>query len=408
MKFKKDKYYGEIWLPNQEDQKQFCTLEVVENKIFLNTILLTDLLSIKLDIIYGLFNDLGCLTFVNCNVIRSETGLVKYKKFCPDYIFASAHHFIEPKGIRLKSIEIENNTINDFISTFHIMNPLTDKVEIQSVPINKININEDLTLSLFKNYGIESNRFGTNILNHGILKFEFNNEKSLLQSIEIYQQFQKFCIVFFSGIEKFNNFKSICLECGEKYSIIFRDNLAFKHYQSIFNDFSFKDLHNFPEIIANWYNNEEVKYCFDIIIENYLSEKVSHARRFTNSIASFEAFYKLFSKEKKHIKLDKRIVEYKDIFLSIDSSISDIEVFGIKMIRIRDYYVHGNRKQKIKFTSFDLLYYSLLFDFVVIRELSIELGFNEEFIKKIEYAGSSVFKHQMPTNRILNENIIID
>jgi hypothetical protein len=49
-----------------------------------------------------------------------------------------------------------------------------------------------------------------------------------------------------------------------------------------------------------------------------------------------------------------------------------------------------------------------LFDFVVIRELSVVLGFDEVYIKKIENAGNSVFKHQMPSNRFLNENIIID
>lgn len=409
MQFKKEKYYGEIWLPEQEDHKQFCTLEVVENEVFLHTVLSTNALSgYKVDIIYGVFNDLGCLTFVNCNLIVSELGIIDYKKLCPDYIFASTIHLIDPKGIRLKSIEVENNTINDLIRTFHTMNPLNDKVEIVSIPVKKITISNDLTLSLHKNYGIETNKFGTSILNHGILMFDFNNEKTLLQSIEIYKQFQKFCIVFFSGIEKFTYFKSTCLECGEKYNIIFKDNLAFKHHQAIFNDFSFKDFDNFPEVIANWYNNEDAKYCFDIIIENYLSKKVSNARRFTNSIASFEAFYKLFSKEKKHTKLNRRIVKYKDIFSLMDNNISDIEVFGENMIRIRDYYVHGNRNQKTEFTSFDLLYYSLLFDFVVIRELSIELGFNEEYIKKIEYAGSSVFKHQMPTNRLLNENIIID
>jgi len=288
------------------------------------------------------------------------------------------------------------------------MNPLKDKVEIVSILIKKVSINKDLTLSLHKNYGIETNKFGTSILNHGILMFDFKTEKTLLQSIEIYKQFQKFCIVFFSGIEKFTYFKSTCLECNKKYNIIFNDNLAFKHHQAIFNDYSFKDFDNFPEVITNWYNNEDAKYCFDIIIENYLSNKVSNARRFTNSIASFEAFYKLFSKEKKNTKLNSRIVVYKDIFTSMDSSISNIEAFGKKMIRIRDYYVHGNREQKTEFTSFDLLYYSLLFDFVVIRELSIELGFNEEYIKKIENAGSSVFKHQMATNRLLEENIIID
>lgn len=408
MLFKKERYYGEIWLPEKEDHKQFCTLDVIDNDIFLSSLLSTDLLSFKLDIIYGVFNDLGHLTFVNCNVIRSETGVVSYKKICPDYTFASANHLIEPKGIRLKSIEIENNTINDFISTFHIMNPLNDKVEIQSVEVKKIIISEDLTLSLCKNYGIESNRFGTNILNHGILKFDFNTEKSLLQSIEIYKQFQKFCIVFFSGIEKYNYFKSACLECGKKYNIIFNDELAFKHHQGIFHEFTFKDFESFPKVIANWYNNEDAKYCFDVIIENYLSKKVSNSRRFTNSIASFEAFYKLFSKEKKHSKLNMRIVEYKDIFYLINPNIGDIGSFSAKMIRIRDYYVHGNREQKTEHSSFDLLYYSLLFDFVVIRELSIVLDFDEKYIDKIEKAATSVFKSQMPINRILNENIIID
>lgn len=408
MKFKKEKYNGEIWLPQQEDQKQFCTLEVVDNDIFLNTNLSTDLLSFKLNVVYGKFNDLGYLTFANCIVIESETGIINYKKINPDYTFVSTTHLIEPKGIRLKSIEIENNTINDLIRTDHTMNPLIDKVEIQSIPVTKIRLNNDLSLSLFKNYGIKTNKFGTHILNYGILKFDFDSEKSLLQAIEIYKQFQKFCIVFFSGIEKFNYFKSTCLKCGEKYNIIFRDNLAFKHHQGIINEFSFKDFADFPEVIANWYNNEDAKYCFDIIIENYLSKKVSNARRFTNSIASFEAFYKLFAKNKKHTQLNTRITEYENVFYLLDENIGNIKDFGIKMIRTRDYYVHSNREQKTEHNSLDLLYYSLLFDFLVIRELSIILGFSQEFMTKIESSFKSEIEHQKPINSLFNQNLIID
>lgn len=210
MQFKKDKYYGEIWLPEQESQKQFCTLEEIENEMFLHTVSSpNDLPSSKVDIIYGVFNDLGCLTFVNCNIIRSELGVIDYKKYSPDYVFVSANHLINPKGIRLKSIEVENNTITDLIRTFHTINPLKEKVEIASILVKKTVISNDLTLSLHKNYGIEANNFGTNILNHGILIFDFNSEKTLLQSIEIYKQFQKFCVVFFSGIEKFTYFVTI-------------------------------------------------------------------------------------------------------------------------------------------------------------------------------------------------------
>jgi hypothetical protein len=43
-----------------------------------------------------------------------------------------------------------------------------------------------------------------------------------------------------------------------------------------------------------WYINEDVRFCADIILENLLSVKVSHSRRFTNSLSAFEAFSKRF------------------------------------------------------------------------------------------------------------------
>lgn len=168
-----------------------------------------------------------------------------------------------------------------------------------------------------------------------------------------------------------------------------------------------KDQIVFDVVIRNWYNNENIAYCFDIIIENYLSKKVSNARRFTNSLASFEAFSKLFS-TKKHKDLDKKIIEYENSFSKIDESISNISEFAKKIVRIRDYYVHGNRKQEVIHDNFDLLHFSLLFDFVVIRELSNQLGFSQNYLDSIENEASSIFKYQMPINRILNGNNIID
>lgn len=407
MKFKKEKYFGEIWLPEQEENKQFCFLEIVENEIFIHSNLICSKSSYKVGLIYGFFNDLGSLTFVNCSIYKSETGIINYKKYSPDYVFASSYHIIEPVGLRLKTIEIENNSINNLIRSFHIANPLINKVEIESVKTHEIKINDDLIISLYKNYSVESNKFGTNIINQGILKIDFVKEKSILESIEIYKKFQKFCIIFFSGIEKFNSFKSFCLKCGEKFNILFNDNLAFTHHQGIFNENFLKDEDTFYQVISNWYNNDDVAYCFDIVIENYLSRKVSNARRFTNSLSSFEAFYKLFS-SKRHNHLVKQIVEYKEVFERIDNSITSIKDFAKMIVRIRDYYVHGNRNQDVKHDNFDLLHYSLLLDFVVIRELSKELNFNDEYLKEIEKEGASIFKHQIPINRMLDSNIIID
>ena len=407
MKFKKEKYFGEVWLPEQSENKKFCSIEIIDNEVYLHTNLICSKSSYKVEIIYGLFNDLGNLTFVNCTIQRSEKGAIEYKKYNPDYIFASTNHIIEPVGLRLKTIEIENTTFNNLIRSFHIVNPLENKVELESIKTHEIKINDDLIFSFYKNYGIESNKFGTNIVNQAILKVDFATEKSLLESIEVYKKFQKFCVIFFNGIERYNSFQSVCLECGKKFNILFYDNLAFTHNQGIFDDELIKDDETFNEVISNWYNNEDVTYCFDIVIENYLSKKVSNARRFTNSLASFEAFYKLFS-SKKHKDLDKQINEFKEVFERIDNTITNINDFAKKMVRIRDFYVHGNRKQDVKHDNFDLLHFSLLFDFVVIRELAKELNFKDQHLREIEEEGASVFKHQMPINRMLNNNNIVD
>lgn len=407
MHFKKEKYFGEVWFFDKENQKQFCVLEIIDNNVFLNTNLSIPILTGKVDVIYGKFNDLGNLTFVNCIIKTQQSGIVEYNKYCPDFVFSSLHHSIQPKGLRLKTIEIENNTINDLIRTLHQMNPVLNKVEIESFKTHEVEINEDITLLFYKNYGIETSKLSANIVNHGIIKFNFKKEITLLESIEVYKKFQKFCIIYFSGIERYKSFQSVCLNCNEKYNILFNDNLEYQHGNSLFNSDFLKDKDVFSTVISNWFNNEDLAYCFDIIIENYLSKKVSNARRFTNSISSFEAFYKLFSKGN-HTQLNKRIVEYELAFTSIDSSINDIVDFGAKMIRIRDFYVHGNREQKVIHDNNDLLHYSLLIDFVVIKELSFLLGFSEAYLDRIKNKSATIFDYQLPMSKVYRNNHLID
>jgi hypothetical protein len=407
MEFKKDKYFGEIWFPNKENEKQFCTIEIIENKVCLHTNLYSIESSYRVSILYGKFNDLGFVTFANCKIRNSVSSIIEYKEYLPTYLFVSSDEYINPYKLRLKSIEIENETINELIRPFHIMNPLSQKVEIKSVKTHEIKLNDDLTLSFHKNYGISSNILKTTINNYGVLKIDFNKEKSVLESIEIYKQFQKFCIVFFSGIKKYKYFKSKCLNCGNKFNILFDDNLAINHHQGFFDDDLLSDHEQFSTVIANWFNNENLKYCFDIIIENYLSVKVSNARRFVNSIATFEAFYKFISL-KKHEELDKRIIDFEDDFISIDNEIVDFTEFSKRIVRFRNIYIHSNKNDKIKHDNFELLYLSLLFDHVIILKLSENLGFNSDFIEKIKKNSIEIFKYQMPLNRNLNSVNIID
>ena len=407
MKFFKDKYYGEVWSPEKPECKSFCVLEILNNEIYLHTNLISENSNYNIEIIYGVFNELGSLTFVNCIVHSIQTGIIEYKKYNPLYVFSSIYETINPVGLRLKKIEVDNDTISDLIRTLHIVNPLNNIVEIESIKTHEIVVNNNLVISIHKNYGISSSKLGINIFNKGIINFEFTKEKTVLESIEIYKKFQKFCIIYFSGIKRFNSFKSYSLNCNKSYNIIFDDILETKHHQGLFNEELLKDNYIFEKVIRNWYNNENISYCFDIIIENYLSKKVSNARRLTNSISSFEAFYKLFSKNKNK-DLDKRIIEYENIFNRIDQNVDDIASYAKKIVRIRDYYVHGNRKQDVEHDDFDLLYFSLLLDFVVIRELSKELGYNDKYLEIIERKSFMFLEYQQPFNKNFKNNNIIE
>ena len=106
----------------------------------------------------------------------------------------------------------------------------------------------------------------------------------------------------------------------------------------------------------NWYINEDMRFCADIILENLLSVKVSHSLRFTNSLSAFEAFSKRFELILKNPTTEKFLKTKKNLLSEI-SKINEVDLgtFISKMIRTRAFYVHGNKKQTNHFSEFELL-----------------------------------------------------
>jgi len=78
--------------------------------------------------------------------------------------------------------------------------------------------------------------------------------------------------------------------------------------------------------------------------------------------------------------------------------------FVQKIIRSRDYYVHGNLKQKEIFSEFELLYISFLLDFIVGIQILYKLGFDEKLIKKAKGRAKSVYVDMQQVNKMLNQN----
>lgn len=406
--FDERKYYGEIWIPENDNIKYFCVLEFLDGVVYLETNLSSKYPEYKKELIYGVFNNLGYLTFVNNSIIQSSVGIISFKKYSPEYVFVSSHHKIDPYNLKIKEFKIDNSAFNEWIRSFHWFDNENKKLEKEDDVRHKIIIKEKfLEIEIIKTIRHTSNLNSLNIINVGYVSFSSQNKLSVIETIDIYKTFQKFLILFYGKSNHFKAFRIKCLSCGEWFSLYYNEDFVNEN-NSNYISFDYIDIKkDLNKILQEWYLNEDIQFCSDIILENILSIKVSHSRRFTNSLASFEAFNKRFGANHKNPTVEKYFNDLKKIFIEIMIIEEELyKSFVKKVIRTRDYYVHGNKKQVDIFSKFDLLYISFLIDFVIGVELSKQLGFSSENIKDIINKATSVYVLMQSTNRILDKNIL--
>lgn len=406
--FENLKYHGEIWLPENESEKFFCVLEFLDKKVFLETNLSSRYPEYKKDLIYGAFNGLGFLTFINNSVNQSSIGIIDFRKYNPKYIFVSSDHLIDPYNLKIKEFKIINSVFNEWIRSLHWFNKYEDKLEKAEDIKHSILIKErllEIVILKTTNYISDLNSF--NLVNVGYVSFNSKNELGILEAIEIYNTFQKFLLFFYGQSKHFKSFNMKYLESDNWFSLYYNDSMTNENHSS-FIHFDYRDFkYDLSEVLQKWYINEDVQFCSDIILENILTIKVSHSRRFTNSLASFEALNKRFGVNHKNPSSEKYFNDFKDGFVRIMKiEETTFKIFVKKIIRTRDYYVHGNKKQSDIFSKFELLYISFLIDFIVGIELSKQLGVSQENINKIIDQAESVYLGMQSTNRILNESIL--
>ncbi|MFV7235330.1 hypothetical protein [Flavobacterium sp. ZB4R12] len=406
--FDKSKYYGEIWLPENENTKHFCVLEFIDGEVYLETNLASKNSEYKRDLLYGAFNGLGFMTFINNSIKSSSSGLIFHRKYNPEYTFASSNHIINPLTLRIKEFKIDNDALNNWIRSFHLFNYDDNNIEKADDVNHKIKIVEkSIQVEIIKTTNYASDLSSFNFINLGFISFVSESKLTILECIELYRTFQKF-LLFYYG--KSSHFKSIlikCLSCGNWFSLYFNDSLTHDDTMS-FTSLAYEDVKDDLDKILNiWFTNEDIRFCADIIIENLLSKKVSHSRRFTNSLATLEAYNKRFGIKYSKPTLERYFLEHKGILLNImNIEDADLDNYIKKIIRSRDFFVHGNKNQTDYFTEFELLYISFLIDYIVCIELSKQIGFSQKIINDILMKAKSVFLDMQSVNKMLSNCIL--
>lgn len=405
--FKENKYFGEVWFKDSEDVKCFCVLELIDNKIFITTNLTEKYTAYQIDVIYGMFTGLGYVTFVNCNIQHSSTGIVETKVYRPKYTFVCAYHLIDPINLKISEFQIDNAAIVKWVRKMNWYNSIEDKVEKQEDIKHQTVISEDLTLTITKSASYTSNHDFLRIDNVGYVDFKSGKYLSILESIELYNSFQKLFHFIYGKSVQFKSFDFKCLSCGKWASLYYKDDFN-KENISGFITLDYDTINeDLSKLIKHWFTNPDITYCADIIIENLLSVKTSHSRRFTNSYSAFEAYSFKFGKTDKNPTVEKYLLEHKEL-LNIITSIPENEIKGYvsKIVRHRDFLTHRNKTKNNIFSQFELLYISFLLDYIVGIGLIKKMEASEEVIEKIMLRAKSTYQDMQSVNKLLNKDVL--
>lgn len=401
---KEQKYYGEVWFPDEET-RCFCVLSVTDNDILLETNLLTNKPVHKEPRINGIFTGLGHLTFVDCKIRKSESGIAQMKIYAPRYSFISAHHPVNALDLKFQEFNITNDAIVSWVNHGTWYDATDEKLIKKDDISQEIRIEEiGLTITINHSLNIHSKRTELLIQNMGWVKFKLDNPVDTLEAIDIYNKFQKVLQLVSSKTGQFSQFSFKCLKCGEWADIFYNDykyvrsNSSFIHVKY---DYIRADL---PSIFKAAYANDSFLFCLDKLMENLLHEHSSHNKRFTNSISTFEAFGKLYSGLTTK-KLKVHLNHFSHYFINLGKlKEENFNDFAAKIVRSRDYHIHSNLRNKDVYTEFELLYISFLIDFVVGYGLLESIGVSEDVMEKIKMKCQMVYIGMKESNRIPSTN----
>ncbi|MEL1256137.1 hypothetical protein AAEO57_20270 [Flavobacterium sp. DGU38] len=403
--FTENKYYGEIWFEENENFKCFCILTINDRKVSLETNLAKKKSYYKEKIILGTFTGLGYLTFIDCQIKLSQSGITEARIYQPKYCFISAYHFVKITDLKFKKFRIGNDAIVDWIFKSNWYDFIEDKLIKETDVTNQFNIKEiGLSIEIKQSSSFTSGHKEFALKNNGYLTFESDNEISLLNAFDYYNSFQKLLQFISAKTQQFTFFSFQCLGCEKYIDLYYKEDRFEKSGSNYIHLFYDEIVNDLPVLIKNIYTSDSFKFCLDKLMENLLGFKLSYSRRFTNSIATFEAYNKLYLDHKNN-KLTYYLEYNKENIIAI-SKMNEVSFKDFKstVVRSRDYHVHSNLNNKDIYSDFELLYISFLFDYVVGLGLLQNMKVSNEVLNKVIMQGQSVFVYMQSSNKFLSQD----
>lgn len=403
-RLEKGKYSGEIWFENQNNKKCFCILELKEDQIYLTTNLIGKRNIYREDIIYGIFNGLGYLTFIDCQIESQGTGMIEERTYIPKYTFSSYEKFISPKQLMISEIRIENKSILNWLNFKVHYDSTKSQVKSQKKLDFAVPISETVELKLSSEMMFSRRNNEVNIKGKARVIFNFKQSSNIIDCLEFYKSFQKFLLFIYGSSQQFNSFY-LKLKNEDTVNFYYKDSLIKKTNRFLVLQFDeFKEV-ELKDLIYRWFSDERIQYCTDILIENNLSVKTSHYRRFVNSYSAFEAYNYKFKIGGDTVK--KQFDFQKDLIQKITGkNIDEVNTLIKDLVRSRVFLTHRNQEANNIHSEMELLYLSYLIDYIVSISILKKLEVDSEIIEKIIKKAKSNYRVNQSVHRILNKDLL--
>lgn len=409
--FNKVKYQGELWFPDFPDQRCFCILSIVNNKIELETNLVNpDRYSQKkvYSLIFGIFNGLGCLTFVDCKLGSDSTGMIRSAIYIPKYCFTHIEHIANPKDLQINRFRVVGIGLGKWInlkfefdkSLLKTNKEVTHNFDIQELGL-EIKLNSWITSSVSHEQ--------ISLKKSGNIEFSFRSPIDVKELLNYYTKVKKL-IQFLNGkSDRFSFFNIKFSEC-EDWSAIYFKELMFN--DSTFEYFSIdfdKISDHLPLLFTKIFTDEKFYFCVIRLLDNQVEGQLTHSKRFTNSISAFEGYCKLYIDDLTHSKLSTFLKKNKQEIIEL-SGIEEgyFNRFCSKIISSRDYYVHANIKNNNIFSDFELLYISFLLDILVAFNLLKQIEVPQDILDMIINRARETYNGMQSFNRELSQDTFLD
>ena len=260
------KYYGEVWSDDNLN-KCFCVLNFVDGYPRIETNLITEDFYIT-KYIYGHFNNLGYVTFLESEIVVVETGLIAFRVYEPLYVFYSEFEIIIPEKIYYENFLVENQEIVDWMDKYNYYNLDEKKLISQDDIIDEFKIGEDFKLSIINTLNSKSNRYSVSLSNSGLLNFKFNQPISFQKVLEVYKKFQQLKCILSGGLKQFKSF-SLKLSDRNYLGVYFSDkstNTSGYSFLRLRYD-EIKD--SLPILFEKLYLSTDFNFCINKLYDNF-------------------------------------------------------------------------------------------------------------------------------------------